>query len=236
MQDVVIDISLVQGLALFQHMPRDTLEALLARSSSRWVPQGAVIFEQGSSAGSFYLLLQGRLKVTHVTSEGQQVMVRVVHPGELFGFAQALARPDYPGTARTAVDSVVISWPTSEWESVIATNPHLAINAVQTIGQQLDVAHARLCELSTQQVERRVAHTILRLAEKSGREQDDAILIDFPISRQDIAEMTGSTLHTVSRLLSAWEDRGLVAGGRRKLSVLDREALSLIADPEAKSG
>lgn len=208
------------------------LEQLLARAVIRRVPQGSTIFEQGTPADAFYLLLQGRLKVMQVTPDGQQVMVRVVHPGDLFGFAKALARPDYPGTARAAVDSAVVCWPMSDWDAVIETNPRLAINTVQTIGQRLDEAHTRLRELSTQQVERRVAHAVLRLADKAGRAQDGGIMIDFPITRQDIAEMTGTTLHTVSRLLSAWEDQGLVKGGRQKLSVLDNAGLARIADPE----
>lgn len=233
MRDMAIELSLVHDLPLFRHLSSRTLAQLLTRATLARVPRGSVIFEQGTTATSFYLLLEGRLKVIQVTKDGQQVMVRVVHPGDLFGFAQALARPDYPGTARAAVDSVVVCWPMSDWDAVIETNPRLAINTVQTIGQRLDEAHTRLRELSTQQVERRVAHAILRLAEKAGRVQRDCgIMIDFPITRQDIAEMTGTTLHTVSRLMSAWEGQGLVKGGRQKLTVLDVERLRRVADPE----
>ena len=230
---MVIDISLVQVLPLFRQTPPEALEKLLARATARRAAQDTVIFEQGRQAEWFYLLVQGRLKVWHVTPEGQQVMVRVVHPGELFGFARALSRTDYPGTARAAVDSLMLCWPTGDWDRVIEMTPQMALSAVRNIGQQLDEAHTRLRELQTQQVERRIAHAILRLAEKSGRLQDGALLIDFPITRQDIAEMTGSTLHTVSRLLSAWEERGLVGGGRKRLTVLDRDGLARIADPDS---
>ena len=119
-----------------------------------------------------------------------------------------------------------------DWDAVVENNPRLAINAMQTIGQRLDEAHTRLREMSTQEVERRVAHAVLRLAEKAGRIEGGGTRIDFPITRQDIAEMTGTTLHTVSRLLSAWETRGLVTGGRQKLTVIDADGLSRIADPD----
>ncbi len=231
-QDVAVDISQVRNLPLFRQMEPADLARLMARATPRRVAQGGLVFEQGAEAVAFYLLLHGRLKVTQVTPDGQQVMVRVVHPGDLFGFARALARPDYPGTARAAVDSIVVGWPMADWDAVVENNPRLAINAMQTIGQRLDEAHTRLREMSTQEVERRVAHAVLRLAEKAGRIEAAGTRIDFPITRQDIAEMTGTTLHTVSRVLSAWESQGLVEGGRQKLTVTDVKGLARIADPE----
>lgn len=229
---MAIEISQVRNLPLFRQMEPAALTRLLARATVRRVLQNEAIFEQGARAVAFYLLLHGRLKVSQVTSDGHQVMVRVVHPGDLFGFARALARPDYPGTARAAVESIVVSWPMTDWDAVVENNPRLAINAMQTIGQRLDEAHTRLREMSTQEVERRVAHVVLRLAEQAGRVEASGTRIDFPITRQDLAEMTGTTLHTVSRVLSSWESQGLVKGGRQKLTVVDAQGLSRIADPE----
>jgi CRP/FNR family transcriptional regulator, nitrogen oxide reductase regulator len=84
--------------------------------------------------------------------------------------------------------------------------------------------------MSTQQVERRVAHTLLRLAKQSGRKVERGIEIDFPISRQDIAQMTGTTLHTVSRILSGWEQRGLVESGRQRIVLREPHKLFLLAE------
>lgn len=231
-----IDRTVIKTLPLFDRMPDDELDRLLHHATSRRVPQGEAIFEQGQAATSFYLLLHGRLKVTQVTSDGQQIIVRVVHPGDLFGFAKALQRSDYPGTAIAAAESVTLSWPTDLWPNFVERNPRLAVSAMQTIGQRLEEAHARIREMSTEEVERRVAHTILRLARKAGRKEDGGIRIDFPISRQDIAEMTGTTLHTVSRILSAWESRGLVEGGRQKLLVRDETALEVLAEAAKPRG
>jgi CRP-like cAMP-binding protein len=84
--------------------------------------------------------------------------------------------------------------------------------------------------MSTEQVERRIAHTLLRLVKQAGRKTAQGIEIDFPISRQDIAEMTGTTLHTVSRTLSAWETQGLVEGGRQRIVVCDPHRLFMLAE------
>jgi CRP-like cAMP-binding protein len=99
-----------------------------------------------------------------------------------------------------------------------------------TIGGRLQDSHTRVLEMSTQQVERRIAQAVLRLANQAGRKTEHGILIDFPISRQDIAEMTGTTLHTVSRTLSGWEDQGLIEGGRQRIVVRDPHRLVMLAE------
>lgn len=225
-----IDRSLVRALPLFDKLNDVELDDLLAQASLRRIAVSEAVFEQGAAATHFFLLLHGRLKVTQVTADGQQIIVRVVHPGDIFGFAKALQRMDYPGTPTAAAESVVICWPTEVWDLFVEKNPHLAVNAMRTIGQRLQEAHTRIREMATEEVERRVAHAVLRLIGQAGKTESAGIRIDFPISRQDIAEMTGTTLHTVSRILSAWETKGLVQGGRQKLLVRDAAALRVLAE------
>ncbi|WP_343315235.1 Crp/Fnr family transcriptional regulator [Brucella sp. BE17] len=228
-----IDRGLVRKLSLFARMGDNELDKLVSYATSRRVLQGESIFEQGDDAVSFYLLLYGRLKVNQVTSDGQQIIVRMVHPGDLFGFAKALQRHDYPGTAVAVTESIVLGWPTDLWDYFVEQNPGLAMNAIQTIGTRLEEAHTRIREMSTEEVERRVAHVVLRLAQKAGKKEENGIRIDFPITRQDIAEMTGTTLHTVSRILSGWEAKGFVRGGRQKLTVIDTTGIRRLAEGEA---
>jgi CRP/FNR family transcriptional regulator, nitrogen oxide reductase regulator len=229
-----IDRSLLLAIPLFARMNAAQFDSVLAEASVRRYPLGQPVFEQGAPATAFYVLLSGRLKVTQVTTDGQQVIVRMVNPGDLFGIARALSRPDYPGTASAAEDSIALSWPMEIWDQFIGQHPAMAVNAMHTIGTRLQEAQTRIRELATEEVERRVAHTVLRLVQQSGKKEADGIRIGFPISRQDIAELAGTTLHTVSRILSAWEEAGLVIGGRQKLLVRDAHRLLLIADGEAE--
>jgi CRP-like cAMP-binding protein len=115
----------------------------------------------------------------------------------------AIDRTTYPATAVAVVDSIALVWPSAAWPRLIAKHPALAVNTLQTVGSRLQEAHTRVVEMSTEQVEQRVAHALLRLAQQGGRKVESGVKIDFPISRQDVAEMTGTTLHTVSRILSA---------------------------------
>jgi len=220
----------VQHLELFAGLAADALDDILQAAASRRYGSGDTVFEQGQDADYFFVLLYGSLRVTQVTSEGRQVVVRMVNPGDLFGIAKALRRTDYPGTATAATESVAIAWPVSNWDTIVGTYPSFAVNAMQTMGSRLLEAQQRIRELSTEEVERRVAHAVLRLAQQSGIKEADGIRIGFLISKQDIAEMTGTTLHTVSRVMTAWEDEGLIKGGRQKLLVKDGHQLLLIAD------
>jgi CRP-like cAMP-binding protein len=225
-----LDRSLIRGLSIFQSMSDEDLDAVLAQASARQFPVGQAVFEQGETATEFFALLHGRLKVVQTTPDGQQVVVRHVSPGDIFGIARAMRRPDYPATAVAVVDSLTLVWPSGHWEAFIARSPVLALNALQTVGQRLQDAHARIRELSTEEVERRVAHALLRLVQQAGRKSEEGILIDFPVTRQDLAEMTGTTLHTVSRVMTAWEAKGIVASARKKVIVRDAHRLHVIAE------
>jgi len=188
------------------------------------------VFQQGEKAHSFFLLLHGRIRAHRLTPTGEQVVIRFIAPGELFGIAMAIGRDAYPATATAVVDSVVLTWPASMWPGLLARHPGLAIDTMQTLGNRLQESQTRLTEMSTEVVERRVAHALLGLANQGGRKTDEGVLIDFPLSRQDIAQMTGTTLHTVSRIMSAWEAVGIVASGRQKVVIRDPHKLYVLAE------
>ncbi len=222
--------SLVKNLDIFRAVPDKDLDTVLAIARSIRVNPGEFVFQQGEPAEHFFVLLHGHLKVMQTTAEGDQVMVRYVIPGEVFGIAKAMQRPAYPASCVAVEESVVLGWPSSQWDHFMTGNLQFAANALQTVGQRLQDAHSRIKELSTEEVEQRVARCILRLIDSAGEETEEGIAVNFPITRQDIAEMTGTTLHTVSRLLSAWKDRGLVITGRKRVIVCKVDDLIRLAE------
>jgi len=225
-----LDRSLITDLPMFAGVGGDRLDEILNEAQSLRYAKGTNVFEQDAPATSFFILLDGHLRVAKLTPAGQQVVVRFVAPGEIFGVAKAIGRTTYPATATAVVDSVALVWPSAAWPRLIEKNPALATNALQTVGSRLQDAHTRVVEMSTEQVERRVAHALLRLAKQAGRKVEEGVRIDFPISRQDVAEMTGTTLHTVSRILSAWEAQGWVEGGRQKIVIREAHKLFVLAE------
>ena len=208
-----VDRSLVAHLPLFAGVAAAELDELLKEARAVRHPKNSNVFEQGQEAHSLFLLLHGHVRAEKTTPDGKQIVVRYVSAGEVFGVAQAIGLKHYPATAVAAVDSVSLAWPSAAWPRLVARHPALAANTLQTVGQRLQEAH-----------------TLLRLLKQAGRKVERGIEIDFPISRQDVAEMTGTTLHTVSRVLSAWEQQGLVESGRQRIIVRDPHRLFGIAE------
>lgn len=225
-----LDRTLISDLPLFASLPEEALDHILSHARPLHVPKGTFVFEQDQAATHFFLLLHGRLRVTQVTPAGEQIVVRFMHPGDIFGIAMAIGWQTYPGTSTAVVDSIALSWPSDAWPQLVARYPALAMNAMQVIGSRLQDAHTRLREISTEDVERRIAHAVMRLAQDSSDATQGRVEFDFPLSRQDIAEMTGTTLHTVSRVMSAWEAASIVESGRQRLAVRNLQRLSSIAD------
>jgi CRP-like cAMP-binding protein len=225
-----VDRSTISGFELFSGFTPEQLDDILREARSLRFAKNTNVFEQDSEAHSFFVLLHGHLRVVKLTPDGQQIVVRFIAPGELFGVAAAIGRATYPATATAVVDSIALVWPSSAWLRLVGKHPSLAAHALQTVGDRLQDAHTRVLEMSTEQVERRVAHALLRLAKQAGRKSASGIEIDFPISRQDVAEMTGTTLHTVSRILSAWEEKGWVEGGRQRIVLREPHKLFQLAE------
>lgn len=218
--------------AAFQGLSPAEVETILTGTTTARLSAGEPLFVQGDPADRFFLLKEGWLKVTQVTADGQKLIVRIVHPGEFFGFAPALQRDAYPGTCEAIVDSEALVWPRRRWKAVLGAAPSVTLSIVQAIGRKLDEAHDRLREMTTEEAARRVARLVLRLRAKAGEDaldSDEGIELPYPLTRQDIADMSGNTLHTVSRIMAAWEGQGVLGRGRRKVVIADLAALQEIA-------
>jgi CRP-like cAMP-binding protein len=230
--DAATERALLRGVDIFKGLDDRALDDVLRTAERRRVARGDTVFRQDEAARAFYVLTHGRLRVTQVTAEGQRVVVRFIGPAEMFGCAAAFGGGRYPGTATAVEDGRVMGWTQTATRHLMERHPIFAMNALGTIGGRLQETQARVRELATERVERRIARALVRLARQAGRRvPGGGVELDFPISRQDIAEMTGTTLHTVSRTLSAWEEQGIVEGGlRRKVLIRRPHALVAIAE------
>ncbi|KNG93644.1 Crp/Fnr family transcriptional regulator [Pseudaestuariivita atlantica] len=227
-----LDESLLTHLPPFSKLDRRQIRTILDQATSRRYDKGVAIFDEGAPAERFFMLLDGYVRVVRVTMTGEQVTVLHIPAGQLLGIARAIGRDRYPATAMTATESIVLSWPTRLWDTFVAEYDGFATQTYKTVGDRLGEVHNRVVEMATQQVEQRVANALLRLINQTGRKVADGIEIDFPITRQDLSELTATTLHTASRLLSAWEKQGLVESKRRRIKVLDPHALVLLSQPK----
>jgi CRP-like cAMP-binding protein len=112
--------------------------------------------------------------------------------------------------------------------------PQMALNAMRIMAEQLQEIQERFRQAATERVDRRLAHTLMRLAAQSGKKVEDGILIDLALTRQDLAEMSGTTLYTASRMLSQWEEQKLVIAGRKRVIIRNPHGLARIVEDVAK--
>jgi CRP-like cAMP-binding protein len=224
-----LDESLLTHLPPFSKLDRRQIRTILDQATSRRYDAGVAIFDEGAPAERFYMLLDGYVRVVRITATGEQVTSLHIPAGQLLGIARALGRDTYPATAIAATDAIALSWPTRLWNTFVSDYDGFATETYKTVGHRVGEMNNRIVEMATQQVEQRVANALLRLINQTGCKVEGGIEIDFPITRQDLSELTATTLHTVSRLLSSWEKKGLVRSKRKRITVTDPHALVVLS-------
>lgn len=224
-----LDESLLTGLPPFRQLNRGQIRSVLDHATSQRHVEGSAIFREGFAAEHFFLLLDGHIRVVRSTERGEEIIVLHIAPGQLFGIAKALQRDTYPATAVAAAECIALRWPMRLWDRFVADYPGFATESFKTVGRRLGEIQVTLTEMATKAVEQRVAAALLRMVNQSGRKTDDGIEIAFPVTRQNISDMTGTTLHTVSRLLSSWQKDGIVKSTRKHIVVTDPHRLVLLS-------
>ncbi|WP_246657491.1 Crp/Fnr family transcriptional regulator [Cohaesibacter sp. CAU 1516] len=224
-----LDESLLTHIPPFSKLALNEIREILDQASSRRYSEGVAVFSEGGAADRFFMLLDGYIRVIRVTETGEQVIALHIPSGQLFGIAKALGRDTYPATAVTASEAIILSWPNSLWDRFVTNYEGFSTETYKIVGKRVGEMNMRLVEMATQQVEQRVANALMRLISQTGRKVDDGIEVDFPITRQDLSEMTATTLHTVSRLLSGWEKQGLIKSRRKRILVTDPHGLMLLS-------
>jgi CRP-like cAMP-binding protein len=223
-------IETIRDVALFDGLADDELRQVLEAARERSLDDGAFFFLEEDPAESIHVLVAGKVKLTQVTNDGQQVILGYLSPGREYGIIAMVPGQPYPVSAQATGESRALVWHQDRLMNLAERFPRIALNAMKIMAGQIREFQNRVRELSTQRVERRIARTILRLARRSGRKIDQGILVDLPLSRQDIAEMTGTTLYTVSRVLSDWEGRGLVQSERQRVIITYPHGLVSLAE------
>jgi CRP-like cAMP-binding protein len=229
MPELVDVVRLLQRVPLFAGVATADLPTIARAARYREVDAHDFFFEEGAAADVVYVLNTGRLKLTQSTPEGMHIVLRFVGPGEVFGPTAAFEGQVYPTSAQAVRWCQALAWNGETMATLMQRFPRIALNALGDMAATLQQLRQRYCELATERVEQRVAHVLVRLALQAGWKTDDGLLIDMPLSRQDVAEMTGTTLYTVSRILRGWERRGVIDAGRERVTILQPDTLQAIA-------
>ena len=222
----------LKQVVVFQHATDDDLTLILKNSITRSIEEGSFFFLQGDEAAYLYVLTSGQVKLMQSNPNGQQVNLRTIAPWQMFG-ALGATRGDgaaYPATAQALENSTALAIHSKFLRSMLETRPYLSFDLMNLMTTYIQEMQARYRELATERVEQRVANALIRLAGQTGIRSDKEAGIELSFSRQDVAEMTGTTLYTVSRLLSEWERKGVLKTGRERIKILKPHDLVRIAE------
>jgi CRP-like cAMP-binding protein len=223
-------LDLLGGSKFFHGIERAVLaEAIACAREQRAEAEGAV-FREGEPAEWLCLVVTGRLKLTQVGSDGAEVILRFVGPGEATAALAVFDGAVYPATAWAEGGTRMLVWSRETMRALLRTHPVLALNALQLVSERLREVQERFRELASERVAQRIARALLRLVRQTGRKVEGGVLIDMPLSRQDLAAMTGTTLFTVSRVLAEWESQGIIESGRERVVIKRPHGLVAIAE------
>lgn len=206
------------------------LEEVASRFQPRRYARDAFLFHEDEPAVTYYIVGEGQVKILQTSAEGLEVILHVLGPGDMLGALPTLGEGTYPATAQAMTDVLAFAIAAREFEALMERHPRIAINLLRFAAGVIQAAHRRLREMATERVERRIARTLSRLAAQMGERTPEGIRINAPLSRQDLAEMTGTTLFTVSRTLKAWERQGLLRARREEVVILDPHGLIALAE------
>lgn len=224
-----IAVTLLQNNLLFASLAAEHLQKLADTAEIRTLKRGEFLFHQDGERESFCLVLSGVMRLVQVTEAGKSITMHTAIAGEPLAILYALIGDTFSGSAEAMEESEIIVLPTSLVWELMATHSVVTLNILKMAAGRLREAHNRIRELSTENAEQRIARTVLRLIDKVGAtNHNGGIDLDMRLTRQDLAEMSGTTLETVSRTLKAWERLGIVQCHREKLTILQRAELSRI--------
>ena len=227
---VAVATPALANCALFAGLPAADLPTIMAAGRSYEVAQGEFFFHQGEDSTMLYCIVAGRVKLSRVTADGQQVIVDYFGPGEGLGIIMALNEQPYPLSAEAIEPCLAVGWRRDVMLQLMADNAQLALNGLRMVGQRFTQMQSRFQELATQRVEQRVARALLRLVRQFGRRVDEGVLIDIALSREELAQMTGTNLYNVSRILSKWEHAGWIVSARKQVILKKSHELVALAE------
>ncbi|HEU0041938.1 MAG TPA: Crp/Fnr family transcriptional regulator [Jiangellaceae bacterium] len=191
---------------------------------------GATIYFSGDQAARLYVVTEGKVKLLRHTASGQDIVLDILAPGEIFGGLPALGEATYDDTAQAQSPCCVIGIDAGHFATVLKSYPAVAVSVLTIVGDRLREAHDRISDLVSTPVEVRVATALVKLAQKLGVERDGRLLIETPLSRPDLAALTGATTESVSRVMSQFRRDGLIESGRGWTALCAPDRLAEIAE------
>ena len=207
---------------LFSSLNEGELAELSRLAIERSFRPDEFVFWEGDAPDYFYVVVGGRIKIAKYSSSGKEFIIAFFGPSEMFGEVAVFEGKPYPASAQAVADTRVLVIKKDDFLSFLATRPQVALEIINVLGGRLRDAQSRLKDLAGERVEQRIAMTLLMLSAKLG--------LTLPFTRQEIANMAGTTTETAIRVTSQLKERGIIRSVRGKIIILDETKLRLLSE------
>lgn len=207
-----------------------TLAAISKAAQTRLLAANDVLYHHGEEAHAIYIVLSGGVRLMEHTDDGKDVGLKLYGAGDLFGLLAIGGVYAHPSRIEALLPTQMMCLHRNTARLVMLQHPDFALRVVDLLVEHIHVAHARVREMATERVERRLARTLLKYGQKFGARINGSILIDIPISQQDLANFIGATNESVNRILKQWDQQQIVALSRMRIEILDWAELVNIAE------
>jgi CRP-like cAMP-binding protein len=217
---------------VFAELPAREVEALAAVAREERYRARDYVFMEGDPALWFCVVRAGRVKIVRHSRTGKDVVLELLGPGEVFGGVAVIERRPYPAAAQALEPTTVLKIPAEAILALTSRYPSVVRELALTIGRRLRAAHDSVKALAVDPVEARLARMLVRLAERDGARGPQGLTLPFHLTRQSLADMTGTTVETAIRVVSRWLRDGLVREDDGRLVLADPDALRERAEGE----
>ena len=226
-------LEFLRASSVFAGLPARELDALARAAREEAHQARQYVFHEGDPALWLCLVRSGRVRIVRHSRTGKDVVLEILGPGEVFGGVAVIERRPYPAAAQAMEPSVVVRIPADLLIALADRHSSVVREMALLIGRRLRAAHDSVKYLSVEPVEARLAATVLRLADREGVRTAGGVELPFHLTRQSLAEMSGTTVETTIRVVSRWLRDELVEDRGGRLLVRDRDALRERAEGEA---
>lgn len=225
-------LQILRAVPFFPGLTDAELEEVNHLFREKGFEPGEYIYFSEEPAGRLFVIAEGRVKLLRHTAGGKDVLLELLTPGEFFGTLSAQVDSLYQETALTQTAVCALTIGRDEFRAVLEKYPPVAMQVLDAVTARLESAHETIRQLSAQSVEKRIAFILLKLAQKLGQPDEVGLLIQTPLTRDDVAEMTATTPETASRMISQFQKEGWIKTGRQWVAISDEVALRDIMEQD----
>jgi CRP-like cAMP-binding protein len=220
---------LLARIPIFRHVGAEDRHRLAAASRLRHYERGDAIFGEGDPSELLFVLVTGRVKVFKARPDGSDLILEIFGPGDLLGAVAAYQSRPYPAGAQALEPSTCLLLPRDRFFGLLEAHPSLVRGLLGSLSHRLVELTARLADLTGGRIEVRLARLFLKLADQLGHPERDGTFIALPLSRQELADLTGTTIETSIRIMSRWNKEDVLRTEKDGFVLVDRAALETLA-------